>query len=246
MKGTSTRLAFALAILVLFAPRARAADGDAAPKPIQATVNAGYVQTGGNTDVVTMLGSDTFKWKTGAWQFSQDGKAVYGRTDGTENAGQYGFGLRADYTFTPRVSLYALTTWQRNVFAGIVHQYDEGAGLVYHAIQPKPQLLDLELGLGALQRRNTLPENENFSTARAGARYKYSFAEKSYFEVYGDWVADLENTKNNDIEGRAAVAAPLAGALSLNLGYNAQYRSQPLPGLEKLDWTISAGLQFTY
>jgi hypothetical protein len=56
----------------------------------------------------------------------------------------------------------------------------------------------------------------------------------------------LEDTKNSDAEGRASLAAPLAGGLSVSLGYNTHYRGQPLPGFEHLDWTVSAGLQFSY
>jgi hypothetical protein len=56
----------------------------------------------------------------------------------------------------------------------------------------------------------------------------------------------LQDTDNSDVEAIAKLAAPLAGGLSLNLGYDAQYRSKPLPGLERLDWTVSTGLQLNY
>jgi len=236
----------ALASLSVFHSHARGAEAEEAGKPIEATVNFGYVQTGGNTDVVTMLASDKFEWKRNAWGFSQDGEAVYGKDGDTENAGRYGLGLRANYALAARVSLYGLTGFKRNVYAGIEHQFDEGVGAALHVILAKPQLLDFELGFGLLQRRTTAAVDEDFSTARVAALYKYYFTEKATFEATGDWVVNLEDTEDSDFDARAAVAAPLAGGLSINLGYNAQYRNRPLPGLERLDWTVSSGLQFSF
>ena len=239
------RIALLAAALLLFASASDAED-QAPEKPVHATANVGFVQTGGNTEVVTLLATDKLEWKRGAWAYTQEAGAVYGRDQGTENAGRYRVGLRTDYTFTPRVSLYGLASWKRDVFAGIERQFDEGAGAVYHAILPQPQLLDFELGLGLLQRRSTEPVDASFSTARVAARYKYFFTEKATFEAFGDWVVNLEDNEDSDAEARAALAAPLASGLSLSLGYNAVYRSRPLPGLERVDWTVSAGIQFSY
>jgi putative salt-induced outer membrane protein YdiY len=236
----------ALSSLPLLAGRVGADEASEAPKPIKATMNLGYVQTGGNTEVVTMLASDKIAWKTGAWVYTQDAEAVYGRNQGTENAGRYNLELRADDGLSAGLSLYGLTSYKRNTFGGVEHQFDEGVGAVYHAIIPKPQLLDLELGFGLLQRRTTEPRDENFSTGRVAALYKYFFAGKATFQASSDWVVDLQHTDNSDVEAVAKLTAPLATGLSINLGYDAQYRSQPLPGLERLDWTVSTGLQLSY
>jgi hypothetical protein len=45
---------------------------------------------------------------------------------------------------------------------------------------------------------------------------------------------------------RAALAAPVAGGVSLTLGYDSLYRHQPLPRFANTDWTVSAGLQISY
>jgi putative salt-induced outer membrane protein YdiY len=246
MRNPRAILVIALTSLPALFARVRAEEATAASNPLKATVNVGYVQTGGNTDVVTMLASDKLAWKTGSWVYTQDGEAVYGKNQGTENAGRYNFGLRADDGLSARMSLYGLSSYKRNIYGGVEHQFDEGVGAVYHAILPKPQLLDLELGFGLLQRRTTVPTDENFSTARVAALYKYFFAGKATFEASSDWVVDLQDTDNSDVEAIAKLAAPLAGGLSLNLGYDAQYRSKPLPGLERLDWTVSTGLQLNY
>ena len=239
-------LPLALASLFLSSGSMQAEEATEAAKPIKATMNVGYVQTGGNTEVVTMLASDKIAWKTGSWTYTQDGEAVYGKNQGTENAGRYDFGLRADDGLSSRLSLYGLTSYKRNTYGGVEHQFDESVGAAYHAILPQPQLLDLEFGFGLLQRRTTEPRDENFSTARVAALYKYFFAGKATFEASSDWVVNLQHTDDSDVEAVAKLAAPLATGLSINLGYDAQYRSKPLPGLERLDWTVSTGLQLSY
>lgn len=246
MRNAGRSVLFALTSLLLLVVRVRAQEATETAHPVKATMNVGYVQTGGNTEVVTMLASDKLAWKTGSWVYTQDAEAVYGKNQGIENAGRYNFGLRADDGLSARASLYGLTSYKRNVYGGVERQFDEGIGAVYHAILPKPQLLDFELGLGLLQRRTTEPRDEAFSTGRVAARYKYFFPGKATFEASSDWVVNLQHTDDTDVEALAKLAAPLAGGISLSLGYDAQYRSQPLPGLERLDWTISAGLQLNY
>ena len=245
MKLATRALVPALVTLALLGRGVAAAD-DAPPKPLEAKANVGYVQTGGNTDVLTLLASDKVVWRQPSWTYTQEAGAVYGEDHGQENSGRYLASLRADRNLTPRASLYALADWKRNFFGGVNRQFDEGLGVAYHAILPKPHLLDFEAGVGLLQRRTTLPTDERFATARFATHYEYFFTEKATAEAALEYVMNLDDTENSDLNGRAALVAPLAGGLSLNFGYNAQYRGKPLPGLEHLDWTVSAGLQFSY
>ena len=245
--GRIARALLIVCVAAAAAPRAsRAADSDAAQKPVTAKAKLGYVQTGGNTEVLTVLAGDKLEWKTGSWGFAQDADAVYGRDHGVENAGRYSAGLRGDYTFTPRLSAYGLASWRRDPFGGIERQFDEGTGLAFHAIIPNPQQLDLEAGVGLRQREDTASQEDDFTTARVAGLYKYFFQEKSSVEASAAWVVNLDDTEDSEFQWRASLAAPVAGWLALTLGYDSLYRNQPLPGLEKTDWTVSAGVQLTY
>ena len=215
-------------------------------KPTKLTADFGYVQTGGNSDVVTVTGNDKLEHKVGPWLFTQEAGAVWGETNGVESAGRYGFSLRADHSFNGRLSAYGLASWTRNTFAGISRQFNEGVGLTWHAVTPKPHLLDLEGGVGLVQRRTTLETDESFSTARAGATYAYEFSEKSRFEAKGAYLLNLEDSEDSEGIARFSLTAPVAGSLALKLGYDLLYRNKPLPGLEKLDTTFSVGVQAVF
>src|SRR5262249_18572471 len=205
----------------------------------------GYVQTGGNTDVTTVSGNDKLERRTGSWLFTQEAGAVWGQTDGVESAGRYAFGLRTDRRFDERLSGYLLASWNRNTFAGISRQFNEGLGLTLHAVTVKPHVLDLEGGAGLSQRRPTVDENEYFATARAGAFYGYDFSAKSRFEARGAYLINLQEPEDSEGNARFYITAPVAGTLALKVSYDFLYRNKPLPGLEKLDTTFSVGVQAT-
>ena len=237
-------LALAAAVL-LAAPRPAAAEDAAPEKPTKFALDGAYVKTGGNTDVTSISGGDKITHTSGSWLFTQEFRAVWGETDGIETAGRYGASLRSDFHLAPRLSAYALGSWRRDAFAGITRQYDEGVGLSWHAVATKPHELDLEGGVGLLQRLDTQHVQDDFSTGRAGARYKYSFTEKSYFEGRGSYVLNLEESEDSQADASLALVAPISGGLSMKLGYDLNYRNRPLPGLEKTDTTFSAGIQFS-
>jgi putative salt-induced outer membrane protein len=215
-------------------------------KPTKLTADFGYVKTGGNSDVTTVSGTDKLEHRTGVWVFTQEAGAVWGQTDGVESAGRYGFSLRTDRNFGERLSGYGLATWNRNTFAGISRQFNEGLGVAWHAVAAKPHTLDLEAGAGLSQRRTTLHAEDSFGTARGGLLYGYDFAERARFEARGAYLVNLEDSEDSEGNARLSIAAPVAGSLALKVTYDVLYRNRPLPGLERTDTTFGVGVQATF
>jgi putative salt-induced outer membrane protein YdiY len=241
---TCAALALSLPLLTVVANRASAQDEPPAEKPTKFTADLAYIQTDGNTEVTTITGGEKIEHKLTRWTFMEEVRAVWGETDGEETAGRYDGTLRGDYFVSERVSPYLLGVWRRNVFAGISHQFEEGTGVSWHAVVTKPHVLDLEVGVGLLQRETTLDENEDFTTGRLALLYQYYFTEKAYFEAKGSHLVNLEDSDDSQSEARLALVAPIAAGFSLKLGYDLYFRGEPLEGLEDLDTTLSAGLQF--
>ena len=214
--------------------------------PTKLTLDFGYVQTSGNSEVTTFTGADKFEHRTDGWLFTQEASAVWGETDGVESAGRYGASLRAGRDLGAHLSAYGLASWKRNVFAGISRQFDEGIGLEWKVVTEKPHQLGLEAGAGLSQRLDTLEEQDDFGTARFGAKYAYEFSEKSKLEAGGAYLLNLNDSEDSDAEGRISLIAPVAGRLALKVSWDFLYRNQPLPGLEKLDTTFGVGVQATF
>ena len=248
MPSGTNRLPLLLFFLgvILAVAASRASAQDAAPpeeKSTKFTADLAYIMTGGNTETTSITGGEKIEHKKMKWTFLEEFRAVWGKADGEETAGRYDGTLRSEYLLSPRVSAFVMGVWRRNVFAGISRQFEEDLGLTWHAVMGKPHVLDLEGGAGLLQRHSTLDENDDFATARAALLYQYYFTEKAYFEARGAFLLGLEDSEDSQTEARLALVAPLGGGFSVKLGYDLFYRNQPLPGLEDLDTTLSAGLQ---
>jgi putative salt-induced outer membrane protein YdiY len=243
------RSRFALAVLFVssllaITARPAAAQDTEQVKPTKITADAAYISTNGNTEVTTISGGDRLEHKTGNWLFTQEARAVWGEADGEENAGKYNALLRPDYLLSERVSAYALGAWRRDTFSGIVREFEEGVGLSWHALTGKVNQVDLDGGVGLIQRKNTTDTEDSFSTTRAGARYKHSFTEKAYFEARGAYLFNLEDGDDSQGNGSLSLVAPIAGKFAMKLGYDVFYRNKPLDGFEKTDTTFGAGIQF--
>ena len=240
------RLAPMLPVVALAASLSVPALAADAEKPTAMTLDFGYVQTSGNSDITTVSGSDKLDHRAGAWLFTQEAIAVWGETNGVESAGRYGASLRAGRDLSSRFSVFGLASWKRNVFAGISRQFDEGVGLAWRAVTQAPHTLGLELGAGLSQRVTTLDVQDEFATARMGANYAYAFSEKSKFEARGAYLLNLNDTEDSEADAKFSLTAPVAGRLALKLGYDMLYRNRPLPGLEKLDTTFGVGVQASF
>ena len=224
--------------------RAFAHDAPPEENPTKITADLAYIMTDGNTETTSITGGERIEHKITKWAFLQEARAVWGETDGVETAGRYDATLRGDYLLSERLSLFGMGVWRRNVYAGIRRQFEEGVGLSWHAVMGKPHVLDFEVGGGLLQRQNTIGPDDEFATGRLAALYQYYVTEKAYFEARSAYLLGLEDSDDSQLEARFALLAPLGAGFSVKLGYDLFYRAEPLPGLEDLDTTLSAGLQF--
>ena len=232
-------------LLVSVAGTARAQD----PPPTDSTsavVDLGYVQTSGNTDVQTITGRERIERYAGAWRFAQEATAVQGETKDVETTARYTALVRAGYDFNPTIGVYALAQWRREPYAGLSRQFDESIGLALHAVRPQPHELDFEAGVGMLQRKLVSSLEEEFATARFGARYRYHFSDKATASARADYLMNLEDTGDGDLHGVLALVAPLTTGISMRVGYDVYYRTEPAPGFEKTDTTFDTGIQLRF
>jgi putative salt-induced outer membrane protein YdiY len=235
-----------VAVLLAFTAGSARAQDPAKPDSTVGIVDLGYVKTTGNTVVQTITGRERLEHYTGAWSFAQELTALQGETRDVETAARYTGLLRAGYDFSERLGAYALGEWRREPYAGLSHQFDESAGLVFHAVRPNPHELDVEAGLGMLQRKLTSRVEENFGTARFGTRYRYHFTDKALFSARADYTMNLEDTGDGDLHGVLGLVAPLTAGISLRVGYDYYYRTEPAPGFEKTDTTFDTGIQLRF
>lgn len=91
-----------------------------------------FVDTGGNTDVVSLSAKNLLKYTfseklKGAWKLS----ALYGESDGVKNAESYSTELRLEYLLTDQLFSALLAGWLEDEFGGIESRYYLGPAAGY-------------------------------------------------------------------------------------------------------------------
>lgn len=204
----------------------------------------GYVQTSGNTKLSTVNVGDKLIFRpSGFWTFTQTASWVYGKTNSVESANQLVVGARGDYNISPRLSVYGLAGFERNRYAGIGRRTEESAGLSYWAVKSPRSELQIDLGAGMQQERDTAGLRNSFAIARLAPRFKYNLNARAYFEEQLEFLANLEDTGDLRTVSNTSLVAPLTTAIALRFGYLLRYDAVPPAGSRKLDTTFTTGIQ---
>jgi putative salt-induced outer membrane protein YdiY len=241
-----TGFVLAIALVAISGARQAAAQDAASPDSTLGLVDVGYVKTSGNTSVQTITGRERIEHYTGAWTFAQELTAVQGETSDIETAARYTALLRGGYDLSERIGLYLQGQWRREPYAGLSSQFDEGFGATLHAIRPTPHELDLESGLGMLQRTPTSGPDEDFATARFAARYRYHFTDKAIASARGEYLMNLDDTGDGELHAVFGVIAPITSGISMRVSYDVYTRTQPAAGFERTDTTFDTGIQISF
>ena len=195
-----------------------------------------FVDTGGNTDVVSLSAKNLFKYKftdklEGTWKLG----ALYGESDGEKNAESYFTELRLDYLFTERFYSYANGGWMQDKFAGIDSRYHLGPGVGYKFLDGPKHLLAGELGVNYVQEEYIDNTDEDYLVGRAFVGYEYAFTEKSKFSQSLEFLYSFDDSEDYNLNSETALIAALNDYLSLKASYVVKFDNKPVP--ETLDET---------
>ena len=207
----------------------------------------GFVQTAGNTEVVTLNVGEELTYRAERVVLRQSFSTVYGRSEGETNASSWRAGARADYRFSPRVAAFARLGFDRDRFAGISRRLEEGVGLALTALSRPRDLLEIEAGADLVQQRTTLATGETFLSGRSALRYTHRFGagEQPYFQQTVELLPNLERIDDYRLNAETLLVAPLSRQLGLKLSYSIRLDNVPEPGFARTDRVLSSALQIT-
>jgi putative salt-induced outer membrane protein len=203
-----------------------------------------YVQTGGNTDVISlaaknMLGYQFTDRLAGNWDLS----ALYGETDGDKTAERYATELRLDYGFTERVYVAGRGGWLQDEFAGIEQRLYLGPALGYKFILGPKHFLSAETGLDYVTEEYTNGDDAEFMRGRAFGLYEYLLTEKSKFSQSLEYLHDFDDADNYNVNSVTALITSLSDTFSIKTSYEVHYDNEPVPDdLEETDTILSVAL----
>jgi putative salt-induced outer membrane protein len=207
-----------------------------------------YVDTGGNTDIVNFAAKNAMKYKF-AWNLEGFWKigALYGKSDGDKNAENYYTEFRLDYLFSERFYSALIAGWLRDRFAGIDERYYMGPALGYYFLAGPVHMLSGEVGLNYVS-DDYIDDTENdYFNGRAYAVYEYLIAEKNKFTQSMEFLYNLEQSKDYNINSQTAFINHLQDYLSLKISYVINFDNEPVPSsLKETDTILSVSIILTY
>jgi putative salt-induced outer membrane protein YdiY len=243
--GTYARVVVLAGLLITASARAQSAS-DSVHKLTGSGV-IGLVNAAGNTDVTTLNAGEELSYIPALhYHLAQTLSIVYGRTDGVTTASLWQANLRGDRDFGPRWGAYALLEFDRNTFASIDRRFQEGVGVIYHALNTPTDMLDAEAGLGVVQTRLTSGFSTTHPIARLAGDYRHTFKPKTYVKEMLEILPDLQVSQDLRINSTTSLVAPLFKNVALKASYVVNFNNNPEAGLRKADRFLTTGVQFTF
>lgn len=244
---TNSLLALALAAgAVLLGAAPATAQQTKGKSPLSATVDLGFVNTAGNTEVTTLNGGEKIAYTMARWGVTQSFSVVYGQTSGVTTASQWKAGLRGDRTLAGSTSVYVLGHFERNTFAGVKWYFQESAGLGFTVVEDSTNVLKAQLGASYIQQRSVADSTASFIAARAAADYRYNITSSAYAQQAVELLPNLQDRNDLRVNSETALVAPISQHIALKLAYVVRFDNQPEPGYKKTDRTFTSGLQIAF
>jgi putative salt-induced outer membrane protein len=203
-----------------------------------------FVDTGGNTDVVSLSAKNLLKYTfteelKGAWKLS----ALYGESEGVKNAERYATELRLDYLLTDQLFSALIAGWLEDEFAGIESRYYLGPAAGYKFFNGPRHFLVSEVGLNYVKEEYTDGTEKDYLEGRAFGQYQYAFTEKNRFSQSLEFLYDFEDSENYRVNSETALISALSDYLSLKASYEIRHDNKPVPStIEETDTILSVTL----
>ena len=216
-------------------------------KTVKFTVDAGFVNTTGNTEITSVNLGNKLEATQKGWKFTQTGGVVYGKNDGEVNTSLWLASLRGARDLSSKVSLFVVTEFDRNTFAGISSRYAPQLGLSAKLVDGEKDKLRAEVGGGyTWQNAVAVGESAEFAAGRGALLYARQLGPKASF---GQTLEFLPNFKTSDdlrINSETALTAPLASGVAMKASYVIRYDGLPESGFRKTDRILTTGLQLAF
>lgn len=219
---------------------------DAPPPPVRVTLDVGFVNAAGNSDVTSLNGGEKVEFTATRLTLTQTFSVVYARISGVTNASQWKAGARADYAVVGPIGVFTLGGFERNTFAGIERRFEEAAGLTAMALESHGNTLKIEAGLSMNQQTPVGAETATFAAGRAAAMYRRDITETAFLTLNAEFLPNLEETDDYRVNGETSLVAPILSRIATKLTYTVRFDHLPEAGFEKTDRVFTAGLQITF
>lgn len=207
----------------------------------------GFVSTSGNTSVQTLNFGDKITAKLGDLTVAQTFNGVYGRSKGKAVTSIWRGSFRVDLSVLGAISVYNLSNYERNVFAGLASRVATSSGLSFPVVRNAKHRLTLEGGATLTRQRGTVAGRRDldFLGGRAASMYVYQFGPRAQATQSMELLPNFREPEDLRINTETSVTAPITKQVGVKLSYVIRYDGLPQPGFETTDRLFTSGLQIS-
>ena len=200
-----------------------------------------YVDTGGNSDFVSLSAKNLLKYTftdelKGAWKLG----ALQGKANNVKTAESYFTEFRLDYLYTDLIYFAGIAGWFKDTFAGIESRYYIGPAVGYKWLTGPKHFVTAEAGLNYVSEEYINNTEEDYIQGRAFGLYEYPFNPKNKFSQSLEFLYDFEDSDNYNINSVTALTSALSDYFSLKTSYEIKHDHEPVPATLKKTDTILA------
>ncbi|MFY7950772.1 MAG: DUF481 domain-containing protein [Gemmatimonas sp.] len=215
---------------------------------------AGFAQTNGNANALTMNFGNKLTYTVRGWSVGEDLTFFFGEANDQVNANFWNGGLRGERTISTRIGLFVATRFDRNVLQGIASRFEEGVGVDLKLVTEPKDLFTVQLGASAFQQTltpgSTVSVKGNFPAARVGLDYKHLVSTLAFVQQTAEYLPNLAESGVYLVNTETSLVAPLSKQLGLKFGYVIRFNSaRPVRNgvtLKNTDTFFSSGITFSY
>jgi putative salt-induced outer membrane protein YdiY len=245
------RLALALIVATTLASRPASAQAPAPPPPPPGwtgSVGAGMALTSGNTDTSSVnVGYDVLRDHGTDILFKSTGVYLRGSNDGVSNVDRSGADARLEYKLSPRLSVFALTTYARDSFKDIDYLLAPTAGLSYKVVATERTEWTTDGSAGLVFEKNTGFGLKTDGALIAGEKLAHAFNDTTRFVHAASALWKMREFGDAFYTLSAGVITTVATHLDLKVEFLNTYKNRPTdPLLKKSDQSLVLSVVYRY
>jgi putative salt-induced outer membrane protein len=216
------------------------------PKRFSNKTRFSMVDTGGNTDTLTLAGENRMTYRlSDKWEGAWGVGIVHQETGSTTESERYFTDLRLDAALGDKPYAYLLGSWERDIFSGFDHRIGLGPGIGCKFLKGPHHFLSAEYGWNyryeAYSEKEEAPEE--FLEGRLYAKYEWAFTEETSFSQTLEYLQSYEEGDTYKLKADSAVVIVLNSITALEITYGLRYNNHPVPKtLETIDTTFATSL----
>jgi putative salt-induced outer membrane protein len=204
----------------------------------------GFTSSSGNTDTENLDANLKVSRQHLQWKHSLALEAIRNETDNETSAERWAIRERSEYQLDAQSYAFGQARYEEDKFSGYDHQASLVFGLGSRLLEDARHLLDLSLGLGYRNIRNSESgDSEDSGIVTSDLIYEYKISESATFRE----IALLEAGEDNTFfQSETALQSRISDSLSSRISYLVKHNSTVPADVEKTDKFVSISLVYSF